>query len=195
MPLAPNSSTVQPLDALIRQAATCLHQGGVVAYPTEAVWGLGCDPFNQAAFVRLLSLKERAQDKGVILVAASLQQLEPWLTQLNLAQRQLLEQSWPGPHTWLVPDNGHTPTWVRGQHTQVAVRVSAHPLVVALCEAFGGPLVSTSANKTGQQPLLSLAQVRAAFGSSLDFILPGALGGLQRPTSITDLSTGQILRT
>jgi L-threonylcarbamoyladenylate synthase len=93
-----------------------------------------------------------------------------------------------------VPDNGHTHGLVRGCHDRVALRVSAHPLVAALCDAFGGPIVSTSANKASEPPAMSAEQVRAIFGDDLDAIVEGELGGLERPSTIRDLVTGQLMR-
>ena len=129
------------------EAATTLHRGGVIAYPTEAVWGLGCDPSNEAAVARLLALKQRPVDKGLILVAGTLEQFHGLLDwdALPTDRSEAVFASWPGPHTWIVPTSGRVPHWITGAHDGVAVRVSAHPQVVALCDAFGGPLVSTSA--------------------------------------------------
>ncbi|TDO08611.1 MULTISPECIES: L-threonylcarbamoyladenylate synthase [Halomonas] len=176
------------------EAITALRAGGVIAYPTEAVWGLGCDPDDEAALSRLLRLKARDPAKGVILVAASIAQFAPWLEGLPLERQAPLVASWPGPTTWLVPDNGRSRALVRGNHDRVAMRVSAHPLVVALCEAFGGPLVSTSANRAGEPPAMSAGEVRAVFGDALDAVLDGPLGGLERPSSIRDLVSGRVLR-
>lgn len=181
-------------DKTVQAAAALLKQGGVLAYPTEAVWGLGCDPFNSRAVQRLLLLKQRDPSKGVILIAASIEQFKPWLTELTPLQLNTLAQTWPGPQTWLIQDNGYTPELIRGKHTQVALRVSNHPCVVALCEAFDGPLVSTSANTAGQPPLQTYAELEQVFGGEVDMILKGDLGGLKRPTRITNLATGEVLR-
>lgn len=189
-----NSSSEQVDYKAVKAAASLLRQGGVLAYPTEAVWGLGCDPFNSRALQRLLLLKQRDPSKGVIVIASNLDQLKPWLTDITPAQQATLEKSWPGPQTWLVKDNGYTPELIRGKHTQVALRVSNHPWVVALCDAFEGPLVSTSANTAGQPPLQSYAEIERVFGGDLDMILNGALGGLSSPTPINDLATGEVLR-
>lgn len=178
----------------MQEAAALLRQGGVLAYPTEAVWGLGCDPFNSRAVQRLLLLKQRDPTKGVILIAASIEQFKPWLTDITPAQYAVLKQSWPGPQTWLVKDNGYTPELIRGKHAKVALRVSNHPWVVALCEAFDGPLVSTSANTAGQPPLQTYTEIEHTFGDDVDMVLKGTLGGLDRPTRITDLATGEVLR-
>ena len=128
-------------------AVAALRDGGVIAYPTEGVWGLGCDPDNDAAVAQLLRLKQRDPAKGLILIAASIEQFAPWLEGLPPELHAPLVASWPGPNTWLVPDNGRTHALVRGAHECVALRVSDHQGVIALCQAFGGPIVSTSANK------------------------------------------------
>ncbi|MDT8880692.1 Sua5/YciO/YrdC/YwlC family protein [Halomonas saccharevitans] len=178
----------------LADAVAALRAGGVIAYPTEAVWGLGCDPDNEAALSRLLRLKARDPAKGVILVAASIAQFAPWLEGLTAAQRAPLEASWPGPTTWLVPDNGRAHALVRGDHDRVALRVSDHPRVIALCEAVGDPVVSTSANRAGEPPAMSADEIRRVFGGELDAVLEGALGGLERPSTIRDLATGRVLR-
>jgi len=178
----------------VAEAAAVLRQGGVVAYPTEAVWGLGCDPFNSRAVQRLLLLKQRDPGKGVILIAASMQQLRPWLIGLEKEKLAQLQASWPGPYTWLVKDNGYTPELIKGRHEKVALRVTDHPLVVALCEAFDGPLVSTSANLAGEPSLMNYQAVVEAFGEEVDAVLNGALGGLNGPTRISDLDTGEVVR-
>jgi L-threonylcarbamoyladenylate synthase len=177
------------------QAARVLHGGGVIAYPTEAVWGLGCDPYNEKAVQRLLALKKRPVDKGVILVAADMAQLQSLLNHLDSTSLALLKRSWPGPNTWLIPDPDNIiPSWIKGQHTSVAVRVSAHPGVVALCKAFGGPLVSTSANPAGCQPAKTLLRVNTYFEKKLDYCLPGSLGDLTQPTRIQDLRDSRVVR-
>ncbi|WP_300272132.1 L-threonylcarbamoyladenylate synthase [Halomonas sp.] len=178
----------------IEHAVAALRRGGVIAYPTEAVWGLGCDPDDDAALTRLLRLKRRDPAKGVILVAGRIEQFDAWLEGLPPERHAPLAASWPGPNTWLVPDNGRSRALVRGDHDRVALRVSAHPLVAALCDAFGGPIVSTSANIASEPPAMSAEQVRAIFGDGLDAIVEGELGGLERPSTIRDLVSGRVLR-
>lgn len=180
--------------AELAPAIRALREGGVIACPTEAVWGLSCDPENDEALAHLMRMKERDPAKGVILVAASIQQFQPWLSQLPLAMHAPLAASWPGPNTWLVPDNGRSHGLVRGAHERVALRVTDHPLMKALCEAFGGPLVSTSANRAGEPPALSAAEIKAIFGDEVAYVVEGALGGNAKPSTIRDLATGKILR-
>ena len=178
----------------LRLAAKILHAGGVVAYPTEAVWGLGCDPENSRAVARLLELKRRSPAAGLILLAADIEQLAPCLDGLTRSMRTRLEESWPGPVTWLVPDIGAVPPWVRGAHDTVALRVTAHPVAAALCRFFGGPLVSTSANRSGCRPARRMFQVHRFLRGGADCVLPGALGGQLRPTAILNLATGEEVR-
>jgi len=179
-----------PLDLAVR----ALHAGGVIAYPTEGVWGLGCDPFDPQAVHRLLDLKGRSAAKGLILAAGDVAQVLPWLDALEPARREAVLATWPGPVTWVVPLPPGAPRWVSGQHEAVAIRVSAHPVVRSLCLAFGGTLVSTSANPQGRNPARSALAVRRYFGDRLDAILPGALGGLRGPTEIRDARSGRVLR-
>jgi L-threonylcarbamoyladenylate synthase len=185
---------LSPAPLHLRLALQALSVGGVVACPTEAVWGLSCDPQNQFAVQRLLALKGRSPTKGLILVAATMEQFEFLLAGLDPQQRQTLAASWPGPATWLVPHDGRVAAWIHGAHDSVALRVSNHPVVRALCLAWGGPLVSTSANPTGCQAPRRGYQVKRYFGDQLDYILPGAVGRSGRPTAIRDLASGQIIR-
>jgi L-threonylcarbamoyladenylate synthase len=171
-----------------------LQAGGVIAYPTEAVYGLGCDPRNQAAFSRLLALKGRPEAKGVILIAADEAQLTPYMAPLPDAILARLRRSWPGPVTWIVPAAVGTPAWLTGGRDTIAVRVTAHPPAAALCRAFGGALVSTSANRSDQPPARTKAELQRIFGDALDMIVPGPLGGLTQPTRICDARTGAIIR-
>jgi L-threonylcarbamoyladenylate synthase len=180
----------------IAAAARILRQGGVIAYPTEAVWGLGCDPGQEAAVQRLLAIKQRDVAKGLILIAAERAQLDGLLDWdvLPVERRAVVEASWPGPNTWIVPATARVPRWITGAHTGVAVRVSSHPIVVALCKAFGGPLVSTSANRAGEPPALDCGQLDPALLVLLDGVCEGETGGLSAPTSIRDALTGAVLR-
>jgi len=178
----------------IQSAAQRLRAGGIVAYPTEAVYGLGCDPLNQAAFDRLLALKGRPGAKGVILIAADEAQLTPFMGPLTDSIRARLRQTWPGPVTWIVPTAASVPAWLTGGRDTIAVRVTAHPLAAALCQAFGGALVSTSANRSGEPPARSVEEVQQLFGEQLDAVVAGPLGGLVRPTKICDARTGAVIR-
>ncbi len=177
-------------------AALVLQRGGILAYPTEAVWGLGCDPFNEVAVLRLLALKQRAIEKGLILIAGDIAQFDGLLDSRALPDDRirLVQASWPGPHTWIVPATARVPGWITGVHKGVAVRVSAHPDVVRLCAAFGGPLVSTSANPAGQPPPKEIVDFDPQLLAQLDGIMNGNTGGLAQPTAIRHACSGQVLR-
>lgn len=179
------------------QAIQQLKQGNVIAYPTEAVWGLGCDPYNQAATEKLLNVKHRALDKGLILVAANMQQAMPFLATLNNDQLQAIEQSWitaPDQRatTWLVPLSLHVPAWISGEHDRVALRVTHHPLVQELCLGFGGVIVSTSANPSGQ-PSAKTEQEVLQYFPDID-LLQGDTQQHSQPSKIIDAITGTVVR-
>jgi len=178
----------------IREAVRQLAAGGVIAYPTETVYGLGCDPFNAAAVLRLLDLKQRNIKQGVILIASDFAQLEPLLLPLSAAVRNRIMGTWPVPVTWTLPCLPETPVWLRGRHESLAVRVTSHPLAHALCVSWNGPLVSTSANRHGKPPATSAHGVRMAFDAGLDYILHGPLYGTGIPSEIRDGITGRVLR-
>lgn len=177
-------------------AADVLRAGGVVAYPTEAVFGLGCDPRNHAAFERLFALKQRPPTQGVLLIGADFEQVAPYIDLSATPHDALMRvrASWPGPHTWILPRAAGVPEWIAGGHAGIALRVTAHPPAAALCRAFGAALVSTSANRHGEPPARSADEVRLAFGGSLDAILNGPTGGLERPTPIRDAISGESVR-
>jgi L-threonylcarbamoyladenylate synthase len=191
------TATATPSPALSPDAAAVvLHAGGILAYPTEGVWGLGCDPFDEAAVLRLLALKQRSVDKGLILVAAGMAQfdgLADWRA-LPPGRFDEIEASWPGPSTWIVPATARVPRWITGTHAGVAMRASAHPGVAALCRAFGGAIVSTSANRAGAPAPVRLAELDPAMRAGVDGIVEGETGGRDRPSDIRDALTGALLR-
>lgn len=178
----------------IEQAAAAIRNGGLVAYPTEAVFGLGCDPRNRDAVMRLLALKERDVSAGLILIAADIGQLTEFIQPFDAALAARILPTWPGPVTWVVAATATTPDWIRGKHPNVAVRVTAHPMAAALCRAAGTALVSTSANLHGAAPARSECDVQHALGGRVDHILAGSCGEQERPTEIRDAATGAVLR-
>lgn len=176
-------------------ASHILRQGGVLAHPTEAVWGLACDPFSEQAVERLLDLKGRPVEKGLILVSANIRDFDSLLEPLDNDMLLRFKEPRLRPTTWIVPDvNSQIPQWIRGKHSGVAVRVSSHPLVSDLTRYFGGPIISTSANPAGKSPAMCLSDVRHYFGTNLDYILSGRTGGHTRPSQIIDLASGKVLR-
>ena len=175
-------------------AVTTLSDRGIVAYPTEYCYGLGCDPTDENAVRRILRLKRRSWTRGLIIIAADLRQLTGLVDLSNKSLLDAPRSSWPGPHTWLLPALPRTPRWIRGQHHAVAVRVTAHPVARTLCRRFGSAIVSTSANRHGHSPLRTADRVHSEFGDKVDFILVGKVGAASAPSSIRDAQSGQILR-
>lgn len=178
----------------MKEAVRSLKAGGIIAYPTEAVYGLGCDPLNEKAVLRLLALKQRSWEKGLILIAADFAQLVPFLEPLTPILEKRVFAEWPGPVTWLLPAKSNVPYWLRGQSSKLAVRVTAHPEVVALCQQWGGALVSTSANLSGQPAAKTAVDVQNIFAPTIDYIVSGAVGERERPSEIRDAVTNTVLR-
>lgn len=171
-----------------------LHDSGVVAYPTEAVWGLGCDPWSERAVSKILQLKGRAESKGLILITDQGRHFAPFLQGLDRDQLAPFSRSYDKPVTWLVPHNGMAPDWIVGEHDTLALRVTTHPLAAALCRAFGGPLVSTSANPQGLPAATTGLKVKTYFGRRLDYQTPGSVGSARRSSEIRNLLTGEVVR-
>jgi L-threonylcarbamoyladenylate synthase len=184
----------EPLHKVASGAAAVLKRGGIIAYPTEAVYGLGCDPSNKAAVLRLLELKQRPVEKGLILIATERSQLEMFIDPAVFDLYPDVTASWPGPFTWLMPCRADTPTWLRGNHDTLAVRVTAHSLSAGLCKNFGSALVSTSANPGSLPPALTADEVRKYFDEQLDAIIEGDTGGLATVSSIRDARSGRQIR-
>lgn len=178
----------------ILSAIHCIQQGGVLAYPTEAVFGLGCNPADLDAVQRILTLKQRPADKGLILIAADLSQLQPYLLPQDAALQARILPTWPGPVTWLLPVRPEVSALIRGNHDTLAVRVTAHPVCRELCQQLGHPLISTSANLSDQPPARSAQEVWQQFGQQLDCILDAPLGEQDQPTEIRHGLTGEIVR-
>ncbi len=170
-----------------------LQSGGIIAYPTESCFGLGCDPRNRDAVKRLLQLKGRPQHKGLVLIASSMRQLEPFIAPVSKTQKQQLTKTWPGPHTWLVQAAKNCPVWLTGRHKTIAVRVTAHALSANLCRDAGMALVSTSANRSGCKPAKTARECYKLFGGRVK-IIDGLIGKARKPSTIQDLATGKIIR-
>jgi L-threonylcarbamoyladenylate synthase len=177
----------------LRQAARALRSGGVIAYPTETVYGLGCDPLNPYAVETLLTIKQRPMSKGLILIGATLEQLLPYIDVSDEPLLQKLLAPCPHPTTWVVPARPATPAWLRGRHDTIAVRITAHPLAAQLCTAFGGAIVSTSANPAALPPARSALTVEHYFHDRLDVILHGGTQTGQ-PSDIRRLLDDRIIR-
>lgn len=180
-------------DWQLRQACHALQEDGVIGYPTEAIFGVGCDPWSETAIIKLLALKRRPLEKGLILIAADFNQLQDFIQPLSDELLAKVNQTWPGPTTWLLPVRESISPLLTGGRQTLAVRVTAHPLAAELSRRFGGPLVSSSANITGLRPARNVHQVHWQL-PELDYVLPGALGGATKPSTIRDALTDEVLR-
>lgn len=176
-----------------RSIAAHLKRGGLIAYPTEYCFGLGCDPRNRNAVKKLLQLKGRPQHKGLILIAGKYAQLTPYLLPHTIAEQEKLRSDGAKSVTYLMPVYNKVPRWLRGRHATLAVRITAHPFAAALCNALGMALVSTSANRSGAQPLRTTAACRRQFGKQV-MVLGGRVGKRKSPSTIRAWGDGKIVR-
>lgn len=182
-------------DTLTIAEATChLAEGHVIAYPTESVYGLGCDPWKEDSVQQLLELKHRSVTKGLILIAANWTQITPLIQPLPAHNLEIIKHSWPGPITWAFPASDRVPLWIRGAHDTVAIRLTNHPTAHALTQQFDQPIVSTSANIDGFTPAKEVTTLLQTFGDKTPPIVQGTVGTLQAPTQIRDARTQEILR-
>lgn len=177
----------------LRQALLTLEAGGIIAYPTEAIYGIGCDPEDDDALLEILWLKQRPPEKGLILIAADFNQLQDYIEPLPVDVLTKVLDSWPGANTWLVPVKPDVSPLLTGGRQTLAVRVTDHPIAAELCRQFGGPLVSTSANLNGLKPAKNAYQVRWQL-PEVDYVMTGPCGGLKKPSTIRDAMTNEVLR-
>jgi L-threonylcarbamoyladenylate synthase len=175
-------------------AISTIRSGGIIAYPTESVYGLGCDPFNREAVVKILQLKGRLQEKGLIIIASHVQQILPLIQPINPNDLARALKTWPGHQTWVFPKSSLVPSWISGKFDTIAVRVSAHPVVKALCDNLNIPLVSTSANSANQAVLSSIKDIEMQFGDKIDAFINAPLGKHSKPSKITVAHTLKQLR-
>lgn len=176
----------------VQAAAQKLSLGGVVAHATEGVWGLAADPSNEAALLRILKLKQRTADKGLLLLAAHVNEFAAALDLVEPELQQRVRLSWPGHVTWVLPNPGYNDLVTGGRNT-VACRVPDHEQARQLADSFGGPIVSTSLNRAGQPPILNYADACSEFGGEVDFVLAGETAGALGPSKIVQ-ADGKTLR-
>ena len=176
------------------KAVTLLRANGVIAYPTESCFGLGCNPKSASAVQRILKMKRRQQSMGVILVGGNLDHILPYLDNSAIPLLDKAMLTWPGPVTWILPAAKCVPHWITGQHQGLAVRISNHPGVKKLCHRFNGAIVSTSANPHGMPSARNSQQTAYYFGKKVDYILSGITSGNSRPSKIMNGETGLVLR-
>ena len=177
----------------LRQAIKITRAGGIIAYPTEAVFGLGCDPLDIDAVKQICSMKQRSIDKGLILIVSSIDQATPYTSASNAQLKKLLSKT-RKPTTWIFPASHHCPLWISGKHDSVAIRLTQHPVASQLCTYAGHALVSTSANISHRLPLRKAREIQRIFGSSVNMILHDEIGDQSQPSEIRDSCSGKKLR-
>jgi L-threonylcarbamoyladenylate synthase len=175
----------------IAKAADTLLGGGLIAYPTEGVFGLGCMPDDDDALLRLLALKQRDPAKGLILIASQKHQLDGWI---DGGGDSIPDPDASKPTTWIAAVEPHVSPLVTGEHDSVAVRLTTNPTAAAICDAVDGPIVSTSANFAGQPVARNQHVLRRRFGDCVDLIVPGDCGPATGPSEIRNLATGDVIR-
>lgn len=178
----------------IKEAARILKAGGLIAYPTEGVFGIGCDPLQLSALQRVIDIKQRDASKGMIIVSGEFSQLKNYIEPLDSTTRQRLMETWPGAVTWIVKARSSLPELLTGGRNTLAVRISGHPVVAAITREFGQPIVSTSANYSGQAACTSATAVSQTLGEKIDLVLDAPVGGQQGSTPIFDAATGNQIR-
>ena len=178
----------------INSAVATIQAGGVLVYPTEAVFGIGCDFRNQSAVTKILQLKQRPVNKGLVLIASHIQQILPLIKPIDRSHLARALKSWPGHYTWVFPKTHSVPSWITGDFETVAVRISSHPTVKAICNHVGHALVSTSANISGQTTPNSCQEINNAWGNQVNYYLDLPLGKQDNPSTIKLASDGSVLR-
>jgi len=175
----------------VKRAAEILGNGGIVVYPTETVYGIGCDPLNHEAYSRILRLKGRDESKPMLLLACSVAQVEEFAGGLPDAVSRLADVFWPGPLTVVFRPGKRLPDHLYGPGGGVAFRVSPHPLASLLAREFGSPVTSTSANRTGETPLTGYDDALREFGDRVDVVLGGGGEMKGEPSTVVDLTSGE----
>jgi len=174
------------------KAARVLRRGGVIAYPTEGVFGLGCLPQDIKAVQRLLEIKQRDPAKGLILIAANAAQFAGWI---ELPDATPLPLPLPRkPITWIAPAAQNIDPLIRGDNDTVAVRITTHPVAQSICKLLNSPIISTSANLSGQPVAQNQTSLRRQFDGLVDYVVPGPCGPSDRPSEIRDLINGKVIR-
>ena len=175
------------------ESVNYLGAGKIIAYPTESIYGIGCDPYNYDAVKKIYKIKNRPKNKPMILIASDMKQIEN-LIDYNAINQPVIE-SWPGHTTWLLPASNACPQWLYEKDSKkIAIRVSAHTTVVSICNNFKKPIISTSANKSKDDPITKIEKIKDIFNNEIDFIVEGDLGNEPDPSVIRDLETGKMIR-
>jgi|TARA_B110000967_G_C18830463_1_gene533792 L-threonylcarbamoyladenylate synthase len=169
--------------------------GAVIAYPGDTIWGFGCHPLLKVSVDRILQIKQRSASKGLILLSSELEFCLPYISS-DLSKNEVtrLKKTTTQPTTWLIPASHNCPSWLRGGFSTIAIRITSHPFIKALCTELESPIVSTSANLSGKTTIRNSIQARRLFANKLDYIINGYQPGTGRPSEIQSLKSGDIIR-
>jgi L-threonylcarbamoyladenylate synthase len=177
----------------VRKAAEILRAGGLVAFPTETVYGLGADASNEKAVARLYAVKRRPPDHPVIIHFADPKSAFAWAREVPAAAEELAARFWPGPLTLILKRSPKAKDFVTGGQDTVGVRVPSHPVAQALLKEFSGGIAAPSANRFGLVSPTSAAHVREDLGSDVDLVLEGGPSEVGIESTIVDLSGGAVV--
>lgn len=169
-------------------------RGAIFGYPTDTVWGFGCHPLIASSVSRILQIKNRSPDKGLILLSSRIEYCSAYLG-VEADELESIRLPTERPTTWLVTASEFCPPWIHGIYPTVGIRITSHPLIQSICDGLQAPIVSTSANRRGKATARTSFQMRKQFSSELDFIVNGFATGSHQPSEIKSLTSGTILRT
>lgn len=178
----------------LSKAVDVIQSGGIIAYPTEAVYGLGCNPFDEQAVLKLLSLKKRSVQQGLILIASNVRQILPLIKPQDPNDLARALKTWPGHQTWIFPKSKLVPSWVSGDYDSIAIRISNHPIVKQLCDKLDQPIISTSANLSKQANLNSIKHIKSTFDDKIQLYIDAPVGNETKASTIRDAHTLQTIR-
>jgi L-threonylcarbamoyladenylate synthase len=177
----------------LNRFAHAISQGAIFGCPTDTIWGFGCHPLIASSVARILQIKNRSPDKGLILLSSKLEYCAAYVG-VDSEQLEPIQSPADHPTTWLVPASGDCPIWIRGNYPTVAIRITNHPLLAFLCDRLQAPIVSTSANRSSKATVRNSVQMRKQFGNELDFIVSGFATGSNRPSEIKSLLSRATIR-
>ena len=178
----------------VTQSIDWLNKGKILAHPTEGVWGLGCNALDELAFKKIYKLKKREYNKSFILLIKSYKSVEQFTEKLSNDEQDFLDEHWPGPVTFLIKYNKNFPKHLQNETGKIALRVSNHLPINTLFKGFNCPIVSTSANISGQDNINDPEKIMSTFDDADVAYYNEELGLHKRPSKIIDLSSREIIR-
>lgn len=176
------------MQSLIKEAIAILKAGGLVAMPTETVYGLGADATNEEALRKIFQAKQRPMDHPLIVHLSNYEQIQDWVSFVSPAAERLAKAFWPGPLTLILPKAQHVLDIVTGHQQTVGIRIPSHPVAQALLKGFGGGIAAPSANRFGRISPTTAAAVREELGEAVDLILEGGACEIGLESTIVDVS-------